>query len=198
MFALPLLALLLSASPRVEAEKLARQSMTDYNVGDFDSALKEATQAYKLDPRPGFLYNLGQVHRALHHWERAVFFFRGYLRGKPDAPNRAAVEKLIAEMEAKETEPATPSPAPAPAPTITVTPNPAPAPGPTQVPVVIENQPATANPAPLQAAPPSNEQQPRTILAAAPGNSGPAEGAAPVTKSHVAGYVLGGVTILSA
>lgn len=82
-----------------QAVALARQSITDFNVGDFGAALAEATQAYKLEPNPGLLYNLAQAHRALKHWERAEFFYRGYLRGKPNAPNRAQVEKLIAEMQ---------------------------------------------------------------------------------------------------
>ncbi len=107
-----LLALVLSVSPaaRKEAQRLAHQSITDYNVGDFDSALREATAAYKLDAKPALLFDLGQIHRALHHWERAEFFYRGYLRGEPDAPNRTMVEQLIAEMRKKQE--AAPLPAP--------------------------------------------------------------------------------------
>jgi tetratricopeptide (TPR) repeat protein len=186
-----LLTVLLSTSPsaHAEAERLARQSITDYNVGDFKSALDEATQAYKLDPRPALLYNLGQVNRALHNWERAEFFYRGYLRGRPDAPNRAAVEKLIEEMQARQTG------NPPPTPTTAATPSPGTT---TQVPVVIENQPAPQPPtqAPLEA--PPAEQRSRTILAAEPGASSQAEAPAPVTKSHVAAYVLGGVAIAAA
>lgn len=85
-----------------EAEQLAKQSIVEYNVGDFDSALADATKAYKLKPLPGLLYDLAQCHRALHHWEKAEFFYRGYLREKPSAPNREAVEGLIAEMHQKQ------------------------------------------------------------------------------------------------
>ncbi len=199
-----LLTLLLSVSPatHAEAERLAKQSITDYNVGDFQAALDEATRAYKLEPRPALLYNLGQVHRALHHWEQAEFYYRGYLRGKPDAPNRVAVEKLIDEMQAKQAAPA--STGPTPTPTITVTPKPAPpAPTtPTQVPVVIENQPEAqpqpAPGAPLAAPPATTEQQPRTIMAAEPGSNNQAEASAPVTKTHTAAYVLGGISIAAA
>jgi tetratricopeptide (TPR) repeat protein len=89
-----------AANPNhAQAVALARQSITDFNVGDFGAALAEATQAYKLEPNPGLLYNLAQAHRALKHWERAEFFYRGYLRGKPNARNRAEVERLITEME---------------------------------------------------------------------------------------------------
>ncbi len=202
-----LLLVVLAATPaqRLEAERLARQSITDYNVGDFDAALREATQAYKLDPRPALLFNLGQVHRALHHWERAEFFFRGYLRGRPDAPNRAAVEKLIQEMEARQAETARPAPAP----TVTVTPAPAPPPAtvpaaPAQVPLVIASPAPPAPDAPAQAAPPQGPelaapaQERRTITAAEPGVSGEAAPPEVQIRSHVASYVLGGVAIAAA
>jgi hypothetical protein len=101
-----LLALALSAAPSVnkEAQRYYNKSKIEYNAGEFEKALKDATEAYELEPAPGLLYNLGQCHRALHHWERAEFFYRGYLREKPDASNREAVEALIAQMVAKQQE----------------------------------------------------------------------------------------------
>ena len=128
MVLLPLLLAALAASPgdTREARQLAHRSIVEYNVGDFDRALADATKAYELDSRPAFLYNLGQCHRALHHWERAGFFFRGYLRENPAASNRAAVEALIAAMDAsrrKEEAAAERAQGPAPA---TVLPLPAP------------------------------------------------------------------------
>ncbi len=191
------LALSISPSAHAEAERLAKQSITDYNVGDFDSALKEATAAYKLDPRPALLYNLGQVHRALHHWEQAEFYYRGYLRGQPNAANRAAVEQLIAEMQAKQAA-APPPPGPT---TYTLTPSPTtPPPAPTQVPVVIAPQtPAqSSTQSPPASAPPPTQQQSRTILAAEPGANNQAESAEPVTKSHTAAFILGGAAIAAA
>ncbi len=107
MMALLASLLVLTATPSSKAQQaadLAHKSMAEYNVGKFDAALEDATNAYLLDPRPGFLYNIGQCQRALHNWERAEFFYRGYLRDKPDAPNRKAVEELIAEMQATQKE----------------------------------------------------------------------------------------------
>ncbi|MHB1844303.1 MAG: hypothetical protein ACYCWW_05650, partial [Deltaproteobacteria bacterium] len=97
-----LLAAVLGASPKAEAQALARRSIIEYNAGDFEKALLDAQQAYELEPLAGLLYNLGQCHRALHHWERAEFFYRGYLREKPGAKNRPEVERLIAEMKQHE------------------------------------------------------------------------------------------------
>jgi tetratricopeptide (TPR) repeat protein len=95
-----------------EAERLAKKSIVEYNVGDFDQALADVTKAYKLDPLPGLLYNLAQCHRALHHWEKAEFFYRGYLREKPDAQNRPAVDELIKEMVDKQREATAAAPPP--------------------------------------------------------------------------------------
>jgi hypothetical protein len=70
-------------------------------VGHFDQALDLYTKAYERYPKPALLFDIGQCHRLLGHYERAVFFFQGYLRGQPDAPNRPLVEKLIADAQQK-------------------------------------------------------------------------------------------------
>ncbi len=105
--------------------------MIEYNEGEFGYALIDAKAAYSLRPVPALLYDLGQIHRALHHWEEAAFSFRAYLRQLPDAPNRATVEDLISLMEKKLAEapppplfvpplPSTPQTSPAPTPRLVV------------------------------------------------------------------------------
>ena len=94
------LIMLLAGSPVTRAQLLARRSIVEYDAGEFEKALVDATRAYELAHVPGLLFDLGQCHRALHHWEQAAFFYRGYLRGKPSARNRAEVLGLIAEMDA--------------------------------------------------------------------------------------------------
>jgi tetratricopeptide (TPR) repeat protein len=104
MVFLILFTLAMGTSPKDarEAERLVKQSIVEYNVGDFDAALADVTKAYKLRPAPALLFNIGQCHRALHNWEKAAFFYRGYLREKPDATNREKVEALIEEMQQKQ------------------------------------------------------------------------------------------------
>jgi tetratricopeptide (TPR) repeat protein len=105
--------------PRVQ--ELVKQMMVDYNTGDFQAALDKATEAYRLKSLPALLFNIGQFHKELHHWERAEFFFHRYLNERPDAPNRELVEKLLAEVQQKEAETAAPAAAPTPAPVIVET-----------------------------------------------------------------------------
>jgi tetratricopeptide (TPR) repeat protein len=86
-------------TPLDQAKALTAQAELDYKVGRFQEALDEYSKAYELYPTPALLFNLGQCHKQLKNHERAVFFFRGYLRDKPDAPNRGAVEGFIADSQ---------------------------------------------------------------------------------------------------
>jgi len=138
-------------SPLKEARKLTSAAMVEYNVGHFDRALELYTQAYERYPKPALLFDLGQCHRQLGHFERALFFFHGYLREQPSAPNRALAEKLLedsqrqldaqkaaeAEAEAKAAEasraqiaPPVQSPAAVPGPSLPAQPPPAALPSP--------------------------------------------------------------------
>jgi tetratricopeptide (TPR) repeat protein len=87
------------AAQLAQAKALTTQAELDYKVGHFQQALDGYTQAYELVPTPALLFNIGQCHRLLKNYERAVFFFRGYLRDKPDAPNRTVVDGLVAESQ---------------------------------------------------------------------------------------------------
>jgi tetratricopeptide (TPR) repeat protein len=78
-----------------KAKKHFKIAEQHYKLGRFPEALAEYSQAYELAPLAGFLFNIGQCHRLLGNHERAVFFYEGYLREKPDARNRKAVLKLI-------------------------------------------------------------------------------------------------------
>ena len=84
-----------------QAALLVHQSITEYELGNFYAALDDIARAYRLDPRPALLFNLGQCHRALHHWERAAFFYNEFLQKVPEAATRTAVEALVADMKLK-------------------------------------------------------------------------------------------------
>jgi tetratricopeptide (TPR) repeat protein len=82
-----------------QAKALTGRATIEYNIGHFEQALELYTKAYEALPTPALLFDLGQCHRMLANPERAIFFFQGYLRAKPDAPNRALVEQLLQDMQ---------------------------------------------------------------------------------------------------
>lgn len=94
------------AAPSVEEQARARfaEGNLAYDVGDFGKALKAFSEAYRLKPLPGFLFNMAQCHRQLGQYSRAAFFYRRYLSLVPDAPSAPVVTELVQEMEARARE----------------------------------------------------------------------------------------------
>lgn len=75
-----------------------------FNLGKFEQALAEFEAAYEAKPIPKLLFNIGQAHRNLDHYEQAIFAYRKYLSLVPDADNREAVLVLIDELEEKQVD----------------------------------------------------------------------------------------------
>lgn len=87
---------------KASAKARAKQADVLYKLGQFEQALAAYSAAYEDYPAAGLLFNIGQCHKNLKSWERARFFFEGYLRERPDTANRAVVEELIAETRREE------------------------------------------------------------------------------------------------
>ncbi|MSP60546.1 MAG: tetratricopeptide repeat protein [Myxococcales bacterium] len=73
-----------------------------FHARDFPSAIREFKQAQALRPSPILDYNIGLANEQLGKPKVAAKYFRRYLEGKPDAPNRAEVEAKIAAAAAAE------------------------------------------------------------------------------------------------
>jgi tetratricopeptide (TPR) repeat protein len=86
-------------SPLDQAKALTNEASVQYKLGRFSAALDGYTHAYESYPTAGLLFNIAQCHRMLKNYEQAIYFYKGYLRDKPDATNRADVETLITETE---------------------------------------------------------------------------------------------------
>lgn len=84
---------------RAEARRLYLEAERKYSVGEFHEAHRLFSKAYEHLPLPGFLFNIGQCERMLSRYKKAIFLYRRYLQKKPDAPNRALVERLIKESQ---------------------------------------------------------------------------------------------------
>lgn len=99
-----------AAQPKKNAdEQAARTLFADgqkaYDLGEFDRALTLYSDAYKLKPLPGFLFNIGQCHKQLGNYERAAFFFGRFVdNSKPEAANVALAKELKADMEKRQAE----------------------------------------------------------------------------------------------
>jgi tetratricopeptide (TPR) repeat protein len=72
-----------------------------YALTRFSEAIDEYQKAFDAKPLPAFLFNIGQCYRNLGDYDSAIFSYRKYLKLAPDAPNRAQVEQLIGDLEAR-------------------------------------------------------------------------------------------------
>ena len=107
-----LLALLILALPAVasadlpsgaEANRQAREAFAQgsraFDLGEWDRAIEAWQKGYEIKPDPVFLYNIAQAQRLTERYDKAIFFYRSYLRNSPNARNRAEVEDRIAQIE---------------------------------------------------------------------------------------------------
>ena len=86
-------------SGQERARALNKAGMAEFDLGEYGKAIEDFRQAYELYPDAKILFNAAQAHRKLKLNERALDLYRSYLRNMPNAPNRAVVEELIAELE---------------------------------------------------------------------------------------------------
>lgn len=70
-----------------------------YKLGRFAEAAAELENAYKLDPHPNLLFNLGQAYRHAGDPVKALEHYKRYLAEWPMAKDRAQVERLIRDIE---------------------------------------------------------------------------------------------------
>lgn len=84
---------------RDRARTLFVEGRKQFSLRRFQKALTLFSEAYAVMPLPGFLYNIAQCHRFLGDCTKANYFYRGYLRDNPGAPNTEVVKQLIARCE---------------------------------------------------------------------------------------------------
>ena len=87
-------------SPKAEAKAQVAKAQLHYKLGRFEDALAAYTKAYELFNAPALLFNIGQCHKNLKNYERAIFFFEGYLREERNPEKRALAEQLIESSRA--------------------------------------------------------------------------------------------------
>jgi tetratricopeptide (TPR) repeat protein len=92
------LSTLVYANPE-EAKIHYQKGLSYYGVGKFAEAAAEYEKAFELNPDPAHLYNAAQTHRAAGNNKRALLLYQNYLRLFDNAPNRAQVERHIAQLK---------------------------------------------------------------------------------------------------
>lgn len=149
------------AEKKAQAKDLYERATRLYDVGKYGEAIDAYEQAYLLVEDPALLYNIGQAYRLWDHPEEAIRSYKNYLRKRPQASNRADVERKIADLERTVEErrrgqgaaepPAAPGPAPAgaypAAPVAPTEPAPVYSPGTAPPPVPAAGPPTVAEPA---------------------------------------------------
>src|SRR4051794_12449144 len=123
-----------TAEQRAAAKQHYQNGARKFDVGKYDDAAAEWEATYELIGDPSILYNIAQALRLGGQNERALRFFKNYLRHEESNANRAEVERRIAELNAlieqqkKNAPPPEPTPTPTPAPVVPPSPTPTPAP----------------------------------------------------------------------
>ncbi len=96
------MALALLATPALANKERARErfqrGMAEYVLDHYDAAIHEFEEGFKEFPDPRFLYNIAQAHERAGRHAQAANFYEKYLDLMGDAPDRADVEKRIADL----------------------------------------------------------------------------------------------------
>jgi len=85
----------LAQAARSEAERGIRA----FAAADYRAAAAAFQRADQLHPNPAFVYDTGRAYEELHATERALHFYREYLRRAPAAKDRAEAETRITRLE---------------------------------------------------------------------------------------------------
>ena len=84
-----------------EARTFFERGVTMFRRRRYDAALTAFTAAYRFAPLPEVIYNLAVVSERTHHLQDAIDYYREYLRAVPNDPDRATLERTIADLRAR-------------------------------------------------------------------------------------------------
>jgi tetratricopeptide (TPR) repeat protein len=66
---------------------------------EWDAAIREYEAAYRIKPQPQLLHDIADSAEHAGQRQKAIDHYHLYLQLRPDAPDRDAVEKHVAELE---------------------------------------------------------------------------------------------------
>jgi tetratricopeptide (TPR) repeat protein len=94
-----LIARVASAGDLAAAREHYQRGTTLYDLQRFAEAAREYEIAFEMKDEPALLFNIAQAYRFAGDNGKALGAFKAYLRRLPNAPNRAAVEARIADLQ---------------------------------------------------------------------------------------------------
>jgi tetratricopeptide (TPR) repeat protein len=83
------------------AQRLLDAGLRSYAVGQYGDAVRAFREGYRLDPRPDFLYALGQAHRMSGDYEAAIAAYRAFLRTDPPERSAAGARQNLERCQAQ-------------------------------------------------------------------------------------------------
>ncbi len=89
------------ADARAVAKAHFEKGSVLYDLQRYEEAAAEYEAAYEAKQDPALLFNLGQAYRLAGKRDRALQSYQHFLRRLPQAPQRADVERRIAELVAQ-------------------------------------------------------------------------------------------------
>ena len=90
-------------TPTLEDTTMAKmrfeRGMAHFRLDEFQAAVEQWEEAFRLKPDPAFLYNIAQAYRLAKRPEKALVFYEKYLKMSPKAANHDEVERHIAGLK---------------------------------------------------------------------------------------------------
>jgi len=88
-----------AAQPADAGEAAYQEGRKAYDLREWDKAIEKFKEAYRIRADAPSLFNIAQSYRLKGDCVEAIGFYKTYKRNFASAPNLAAVDKFIAELE---------------------------------------------------------------------------------------------------
>jgi tetratricopeptide (TPR) repeat protein len=89
------------AAAQAEAKRLYQEGTKSFSLAEYADAITAYRAAYKLVPRPMFLFDIAQAYRLMGAFKQALTFYKSYLANLPPGESSDEVVQLIDQLEAQ-------------------------------------------------------------------------------------------------
>src|SRR5215213_8641864 len=81
------------AQQKPDVAALESSGNKHFELAEYDAAITDFKEAFRISDEPGFLYNIAQAYRLKRDCRESAIFYKNYLRRVPNAPNAAKVRE---------------------------------------------------------------------------------------------------------